>query len=69
MERRTQRADDRVHEIGEYILRVVEFDAGKIAGIAGDVGDQETGAFRLGQHGNTPRVLQNRTLPERRAAT
>src|SRR6476620_10651754 len=29
-----------------------------IAGIAGDVGDQETGAFRLGQHGNTPWVLR-----------
>jgi len=33
---------------------VVEFDAGKIAGVAGDVGDHEAGAFRLGQHGYFP---------------
>ena len=45
-EARPERPDDRRHEVGEDVLRMVEFRAGEVAGIAGDIGDQE--ARRLG---------------------
>ena len=44
-EGRPEAADDRVDEVGEDVLRVIELDPGEIAGVAGDVGDDETGGF------------------------
>ncbi len=46
-ERRPERPDQRIHDVGDDVLRVVEFDAGHEVGIAGNVGDDETGRFRL----------------------
>lgn len=43
-----QSADDRVHEVGEDVLRVVEFDTGEVARVPGDVGDEQAG--RLDGH-------------------
>jgi hypothetical protein len=39
----SQRADDRVHEVCENVLRVIELDAREVARVPRDVGDQETG--------------------------
>ena len=36
---------DRVHEVGQDVLGVVELDAGEIARVAGDVGDHEAGGL------------------------
>ena len=45
LERRAQASHHRVHQVGDDVLRMVELDAGEIAGVAGDVGDQEERAF------------------------
>jgi hypothetical protein len=42
-ERRTERSQQRVHDVGDDVLTVVEFDAGYEFCIAGNVGDHETG--------------------------
>jgi hypothetical protein len=47
-ERRTQRPDQRIHDVGDDVLGVVEFDAGHEARVAGDVGDRETGRSVVG---------------------
>jgi hypothetical protein len=44
-ERRPQGPHHRVHQVGYDILGVVEFDTCEKAGIAGDIGDGETGGF------------------------
>jgi len=38
---RSEALDHRVHEIGNDVLRMVEFDRGEEARIAGDIGDDE----------------------------
>ena len=42
-ERRTQRPDQRVHDVGDDVLGMIEFDAGHEVRVAGYVGDRETG--------------------------
>ncbi len=42
---RSQRAHDGTDQVGQDVLRVVEFDIGEVARVAGDVGDQETGGL------------------------
>ena len=42
-ERRAQEPHHRVHHVGDDVVCVVELDAGEKAGVAGDVGDHETG--------------------------
>ena len=49
-ERRTEGADDRVDQVGQDVLGVVELDTGEIARVAGDVGDDEAGGFGLVEH-------------------
>jgi hypothetical protein len=49
-ERRTQRPDQSVHDVGDNVLGMVEFDAGYEVRVAGDVGDRETGLLRLREH-------------------
>jgi hypothetical protein len=43
---RAERGNHRADEVGEDVLGVVELDVGEVAGVSGDVGDQE--ARRLG---------------------
>ena len=52
--RRAKSPDHRVHEVGDDVLGVVEFDAGKKAGVAGNIGDDETGGFWFRKHRNCP---------------
>ena len=47
---RPERRDDGADEVGQDVLRVVELDVGEVAGVAGDVGDQEAGGLRGGGH-------------------
>jgi hypothetical protein len=42
----------RVHEIGDDVLRMVEFDRREEAGIAGYVGNREICRFSFGKHGD-----------------
>ena len=49
-ERRTQRPDQRVHDVGDDVLGMIEFDAGHEVRVAGYVGDRETGRFRFRKH-------------------
>ena len=44
-EGRPERSHDRVHEVGQDVLRVIELDPGEVARVAGDVGDHEAGGF------------------------
>jgi hypothetical protein len=44
-----------VHEIGDDVLRMVEFDRREEAGIAGDVGNREICRFSLRKHGDLQR--------------
>ena len=53
-ERRPQPPHHRVHHVGDDVLRVVELDAGEKAGVAGDVGDHETGGFGFRKHRAVP---------------
>jgi hypothetical protein len=58
-EGRPQALDHGVHEVGDDVLGVVEFDPGKKARIAGDIGDDEAGGFRLRKHCNLPQNGRN----------
>src|ERR1700722_4561890 len=49
-ERRTQRPDQSVHDVGDDVLGMVEFDAGHEMRVAGYVGDHETGRLRFRKH-------------------
>ena len=53
-ERRPQPPHHRVHHVGDDVLRVVELDPGEKAGVAGDVGDHETGGFGFRKHRAVP---------------
>ena len=55
LERRAKCADDRIDQVGEDVLRMIELDPGQIAGVAGDVSNDEARGFGLGQHGITDR--------------
>ena len=58
-ERRPERGHDRAHEVGQDVLGVVELDAGQVARVPGDVGDQEAGRFdRL--HGRSRPIIRMR---------
>jgi hypothetical protein len=46
-ERRPEAPDYRVHQISDDVLSMVEFDLGKEARVARDIGDGEIGQFRL----------------------
>jgi hypothetical protein len=64
-----QPADDRVNQVGENVLCVIELDAGEVAGVAGNIGDHEARTFRLGQHGYRPvGSFDEGTVPEQRSA-
>jgi hypothetical protein len=54
LERRTQRGDHGVDEVGEDVLRVVELHTGEIAAVACDVGDDEAGWIGPGEHRADP---------------
>jgi hypothetical protein len=56
LERRAERADDRIDQVGQDVLGVIELDPGEITGVAGDVGHDETCGFGLGQHGITDQL-------------
>ena len=43
---RPERRHDRADEVGQDVLRVIELDVGEVAGVAGDVRDQEAGGLR-----------------------
>src|SRR5207237_3105276 len=49
-ERRAQAPHHRVHHVRDDVVCVVELDAGEKAGVAGDVGDHETGGFGFRRH-------------------
>src|SRR6516164_8186168 len=59
-ERRPEALDHRVDEIGDNVLRVVEFDPRKKARIAGDIRDREIGQFRFRKHRNSPKAELSR---------
>ena len=63
-ERRTQRLEQRVHDVGDDVLGVVEFDAGHEIRVAGNVGDHETGQFRLRKHGDFLPFRQRHDAPD-----
>ncbi len=48
--RRPERPNDGVREVGQDVLRVVEFDTGEITGVPADIGDDEAGGFRSVGH-------------------
>jgi hypothetical protein len=50
VERGTQGTDDGVDEVGEDVLCVIELHAGKVAAVARDVSDDETGRFGAVDH-------------------
>ena len=41
-----ERCNDRAHEVSKDVLGVVQLDLGEVAGVPGDVGDQEAGRLR-----------------------
>jgi hypothetical protein len=49
-ERWAKTSHNRVHQIGNDVLRVIEFDTGEKAGVAGNIRDQETGGFGFRKH-------------------
>ena len=49
-ERGPERPDQRIHDVGDDVLGVIEFDAGHEVRVAGNVGDHETGRFRFRKH-------------------
>ena len=67
---RPERADDGADEVREDVLRVVQLDVGEVAGIPGDVGDQEAGRLRAREHGSSSESGPRRfvTIRLRRAA-
>ena len=48
---RPERRDDGADQVGQDVLGVVELDIGEVAGVPGDVGDQEAGRLRACGHG------------------
>ena len=60
LEWRAERADDRIDQVGQDVLGVIELDPGEITGVAGDVGHDEACGFGLGQHGITDRLESGR---------
>ena len=52
---RLQRPDDGRHQVGQDVLGVIELGAGQIAGVAGDVGDQQTGRLLAREHASLQR--------------
>ncbi len=50
---RTERRVDRPDEVGEDVLGVVELDIGKVAGVPGDVGDEERRGLGAAVHAIT----------------
>ena len=61
-EGRPERANDGVSQVGQDVLRVIEFDAREVARVAADVGEDETRGLRLVGHCDP---LQRRTDPTR----
>ena len=49
-EHRPDVRDHRAHQVGQDVLGMVELRSGEKAGVAGDVGDDETGGLGLGEH-------------------
>ena len=49
-EPRSQRGHHRSDEVRQDVLRVLELDVGEVAGVPGDVGDQEGGGLRGSEH-------------------
>ena len=49
-ERGPERPHQSIHDVGDDVLSVIELDAGHEARITGNVGDRETGRFRLSKH-------------------
>ena len=49
-EGRTQRPHQRIHDVGDDVLGVVEFDPGHEVRVTGNVGDHETCRFRAWKH-------------------
>ena len=47
---RPERRDDGADEVREDVLGVVQLDVGEVAGVPGDVGDQEAGGLRGWEH-------------------
>ena len=47
---RPEGADDGSDEVGQDVLGMVQLDVGQVAGVAGDVGDQEAGGLRGREH-------------------
>ena len=58
-ERGPQRPHQRIHDVGDDVLGVVEFDAGHEVRVAGNVGDRETGRFCGWKH-RKPRTRRPR---------
>ena len=52
--------DDRADQVGEDVLGVIELDVGEVAGVAGDIRDQEAGRLR-GEHQSSTGVAASRT--------
>ena len=64
-EPRPQRADDRGHEVREDVLGVIELGAGEVARVPRDVGDQQAGRLRLGEHPPSPSAAGGTTIVAR----
>ncbi len=50
---RPERGDHRADEVGQDVLSVLELHVGQVAGVAGDVGDQEGRRLGDGGHGSS----------------
>ena len=59
-ERRTKRPDERIHDVGDDVLGVVEFDPGYEVRVAGNIGDHEASRFGLRKHGEDLPARQQR---------
>ena len=53
-EGRAERGDDGPDEVGQDVLGVIELDVAEVAGVPGDVGDQEPGGLRTREHRPSP---------------
>jgi len=66
-EARAEGCHDRADEVGQDVLGVVELDAGEVARVAGDVGDQEARGLACGEHSSSlPPVARPRPRTARR---
>ena len=61
--RRPQPLHHRIHEIGDDVLRMVEFDRREEVGVAGDVGNREIGSFSLRKHAALQRYRRPAIAP------